>query len=781
MNKKHQLRNDSKPNKENHKHLFTKIITRIGLSNLLPTKREKSKSVKQLGVILSIIIFNFYANNSKSFAQTKIIDSLEQILVANKKQDTFKVNILNDLAFSYHRRNIDKTIEYLKRANFLADSLHFEKGKIDCIYTEGIVQLVKSNLDEAINHYTKALKRYQAVSDKRGIAKCLNGLAIVYIYKGDYETTINYAKRAVDLEEALGNRKKSASSLNVLASAYSNKGDYDLSIKIRHKALEIYREFKDEEGVASCLGNLGGTYGNQANYVKALLLFTEALKINQNIGSNTGIVKSLENIGSIHLLQENYDKALDYYKRVLEINQKDGNKKNIANVYSNIGIIYAEKKEYTEALQFFKKGLEISENINYTNLVASFFINIGTTYTDLEDYPLALKFHKKGLQLNTKIGNLYSTCHSYIGLAKIHYKQKKYTEALFHSLEAEKIAKDLKLKEALRDIKELLAALYYETREYKEAFESHKAFKKLSDSIFNKENIRKITQLEYENKYQKELDSANVKQIKLTKRMGTIDKNLATSQKQTLWAIIGVLVLGILLGARLLILRIRNIQTINQNIMIEQKLLRLQMTPHFIFNSLSVLQGMILNKESKKAIIYLSKFSKLLRIILENFRDKIVPLENEIEAVENYLIVQNLGADVPYEYDINITPTFDTKKILIPPMLIQPFVENAIQHGFKKEHKNRKIAVNITFTGPKLICTIIDNGVGIEHNYNTVLSQKKSLATTITKERLKMMSKNFKVETNITIKDRKYKNEQGTIVTLILPYKKDIRDENNTY
>ena len=157
-----------------------------------------------------------------------------------------------------------------------------------------------------------------------------------------------------------------------------------------------------------------------------------------------------------------------------------------------------------------------------------------------------------------------------------------------------------------------MSEIYENTSQYKKAFESHQQFKILNDSLLNKENIQRITQLEYEYKYEKELDKAEEREIKLTNTVKDTSENLIKSQRNLLLGIVAFLVISFLLGTVIFFLKLRNEKEKTQNIVIEQKLLRSQMTPHFIFNSLSVLQGMILNKEEKKSVSYLSKFSKLL-------------------------------------------------------------------------------------------------------------------------------------------------------------------------
>jgi len=215
----------------------------------------------------------------------------------------------------------------------------------------------------------------------------------------------------------------------------------------------------------------------------------------------------------------------------------------------------------------------------------------------------------------------------------------------------------------------------------------------------------------------------------------------------------------------------KNVRTAHEKSVTEQQLLRSQMTPHFIFNSLSVIQGMVLNKEDTKAVRYLSKFSKLLRLILESSREKLVAVQEELLALQSYVELQNLSRLKPFEYSVTIDASVNEEEILIPPMLIQPFIENAVEHGFKSEIEHPEIKIHLTTKANVLICTVKDNGIGLNATKNTTKSHKASLATRITAERLTMLSKDFKIESNLIIEDRERYNEKGTQVTLMIPYK----------
>ncbi len=340
-------------------------------------------------------------------------------------------------------------------------------------------------------------------------------------------------------------------------------------------------------------------------------------------------------------------------------------------------------------------------------------------------------------------------------------------------MESQKIAKKLNLLEYRKETAKLLSDIYFSLGNYKDAFDNHKNYKLFDDSIFNKKNIQKIAEIEYEYKYKDQIEEAENREVKLKETVKISKNDLKASQKNTFLAIIIILVCLIFIGGLMFYLKLRRVKSENQKMIIEQKLLRSQMTPHFIFNSLAVLQGMILNNENKKSIFYLSKFSKLLRIVLENSRDELVSLKDELEATENYVVLQNFDTTNPIEYNVKIEAGIQSTKIKVPPMLIQPFIENAIIHAFDDKTKNKKIELTIKFVNNNLVCTISDNGKGIDSvNLKSQKTNKKSLATIISSERLQILAKELKMKASITIVNKQQYNTNGTLVTLIIPHLK---------
>lgn len=723
-----------------------------------------------LNFCIKLFILVFLSIPVEVQAQNNRIDSLKNELALYPKKDTTRVNLLNDLAFSYFSSDLAKSLEYLNESERLADDVRYKKGKARNIYIRGITEAIQSNFDQALARYNEAMNIYQNIGFKKGIANCYNAMGITYKNKGEPGKSVHYYKKAIKIEEEIGSDNLSASLLN-LGTTYEILGDFDEAIFYLKEALSIAIKNKNDQRTAYSLNNLGIVYQNQGNYPLALKHYNESLYIDEKIGDSLGIANHLSNIGRIYQIQNDLDKAMDYYKKSLEIYVQTNRKQGISGALNDVGTVHKEKGNHKNALNSYTEALRISREIGTKSLTPHILINLGEVYLTLKEYGLSKDFYTEAKNIGLEIVDKQILCEAYIGIAKTHEQQNKYQIALSNILKAKKISEETGFLEHQRIASELLSKIYKATGNYKDALDSHETFKKLNDSLFNKDNVEKITQLEYEYKYKKALDSASIRELKLTKTVMSTSQDLAKTKQNYLWAVIGILVSSILSGSLVFYQKYKNVKIKNQNIITEQRLLRSQMTPHFIFNSLSVLQGMILNKEEKKSITYLSKFSKLLRLVLENSRDKIVPLIQELDAIDNYMILQNLGAKPPYDYSLVVDENININLFLVPPMLIQPFIENAIEHAFSINQEHRGIEVHLSFKDKKLSCAITDNGIGIDAISNKINTKKKSLATTITSERLNLLAKDFNMPGFVYVEDRKKCKEQGTKVTLIIPYK----------
>jgi ligand-binding sensor domain-containing protein/signal transduction histidine kinase len=205
----------------------------------------------------------------------------------------------------------------------------------------------------------------------------------------------------------------------------------------------------------------------------------------------------------------------------------------------------------------------------------------------------------------------------------------------------------------------------------------------------------------------------------------------------------------------------------NHLLSLEQKALRLQMNPHFIFNVLNGIKAMG-EYDTQKRNTTINKFAKLLRATLNNSRVQHIDLAQEIETLKNYIEVEQIMAPKPFDYAIDIACDIDTEEVLIPPMLIQPFVENAIKHGIMSTNKPGKLKVTFAIVGEFLSCTIEDNGIGIHQaQQNKTNTDHQSMALRVTKERIVSISG----KDTLVIEDLGDENEtqSGTRVVFQIP------------
>lgn len=205
---------------------------------------------------------------------------------------------------------------------------------------------------------------------------------------------------------------------------------------------------------------------------------------------------------------------------------------------------------------------------------------------------------------------------------------------------------------------------------------------------------------------------------------------------------------------------------------LEQKALRLQMNPHFIFNALNSIQGFITRNDVSEAKRYLAKFAKLMRMILENSRQALTSINQEAELLHNYLELEQLCHGKRFRFEVTIDDGIEGDITLIPVMLIQPFVENAILHGVRHLESGGLITVRFSAKAGQIICTITDNGIGraASAELNRLTKDHESAALKITEERLAHLNAENNISNSVTITDLKHEDgtAAGTQVVLVL-------------
>ena len=660
----------------------------------------------------------------KVFSQNSYTDSLLKIY-SKTDIDTEKVNILYKISKKSIYNNPEKAIEYSKTAYILSQKIHFKKGEALSLDIFGIYHQYRGEYKEADSLYRKSLKLRKEINKPLSVAVSYNNIGVLNRIKGDF--------------------KKSDKFLN--------------------KALRICEEQNDSVFSAKVYNNLGLLYENTGKYAKALEYHMLSLKIREKNGTKQSIASSLNNIGIIFISLEKYDKAYEYMERSLKLKKEIGNKRQIISAYMNMGNVKYYQKKYTEAINLYTNSLNISQTLNDKRSIAAILSNMAYIYEKKGDTRNAILFELESIEILKETGNIQQLCSSYLGLANLYYNSKNYKNAYKYAAIVKKTAEENNNAPDLKSALKILSDAEKAKGNYKQAILYLDKYITLKDSLFNEKNNKQI--LELQTKYETEKKNTKIIQLSEEKKISEL-KN----QQFRLSVIILIIVLISSIIFALLWLKQSQIKSNQEAAELEQKLLRTQMNPHFIFNSISAIQDYILNNNPMEASGYLSDFAMLMRAILTSSSHSLIPLEKEIEVVRNYLKLQQMRLSDKFEYKINVSDNIDIEEIEVPPMLSQPFIENAVIHGImNKQNGNGLINVSYFSDNNNLITEIKDNGIGRQNANHIKNPNHKSKAVAITEQRIKLIADKYKKNINFEIIDLKNSENlpSGTLVRFNFP------------
>ncbi len=547
---------------------------------------------------------------------------------------------------------------------------------------------------------------------------------------------------------------------------HRNRSEYVPAINYSNKALEIGRTLNDTSLLANYINMTAVVYRRVDENGPAMDLHMEALELAELTNDSFQVSVSFNGIGNVYLNLKKYHASIEYFKKSFDIAVMRGNVLGQAINTNNIGESLKYLGQLDSALVYFYQSLDYNTQINSEVGQAICYNSIGDAYRLKKDFNQALKYLKQALILNEKTRDRINVSTSYSLLGETYLQVYEYNNAIYNLLEGLKIAKEIGSKYQIEACSRLLSEAYEKQNYFKKTIYYLKQSQIYKDSIFNEENVRHITIVTA--KY--ESDKAK-SQIERLNNETQLQKKLILQQRKTIFYFI-FFVLA-LIAASILIFRQIKLNTDYKSILLQQRLLRSQMNPHFIFNALSAIQVYILENDMENSSKFLSDFTKLMRQVLRNSQKEYITLEEEKNILIYYLKLQQLRFVQSFKYDIEIDNSLGQNQILIPPMITQPFVENAIEHGFKPTDENGKISVRFSLKNNNLLVEIEDNGIGlagaklIKENG----SKHESMAIQITNERLKIIEKMTQKNTSFKILDKHEVNsdETGVWVKIKMP------------
>lgn len=550
---------------------------------------------------------------------------------------------------------------------------------------------------------------------------------------------------------------------------FSKLNRYDSAIHYGEKAAPIFKAqelYKEYHTIMNILAEL---YISTGNYARAIDLFHQVIQTASRISDNNNLGSAYGNIGSIYSNFGMYGKAVEQNRLALGVFEKTGDSILMGAALANMGIAYNDLGNGTEAFKQLDRALKIFENLKRNDVLPNVKTALARSLTMNGRVEEAVVLIDDALSSATEAGDEYGMANAYIvaAMAYRHKAEKTGDQRLFsyavqHAGEGLKLSS--KISEVLLKIKALkeLAALKKTLGQYKDALQYQEQYQQLYDSISG-ENRRQeiaIKETEFVNENEKQLLEERHRASMLRQR------NIRSS----------ILVIGgiVLLAGILLFLLYRKLQSAKVAQLsselrteiadLELKALRAQMNPHFIFNCLTSISQFITQNKPAEARDYLTRFARLMRMILEHSDQKQISLEQELDALRMYIELESLRFVHKPVYTISVDPEINTEETFIPSLVLQPFVENAFKHAFGHSAEKRgELNIHIRRDGDQIICTITDNGQPLKDENRTIQREQPSFGLALTKKRLERTAGMNKSPVKLDVNH----SENGTRVELV--------------
>lgn len=598
------------------------------------------------------------------------------------------------------------------------------------------------------------------------------------LYKSENPVLMmDFANQALELSQKTQNKHEEATAYMNLGNSQIISGNYPRALEYFTDAKNLFEELepkpenkqKNRDGLARAYGSIGIVFSEQSNYSKSLEYHLKALQLYENSDDKLRLSRVYNNIGIVYKARKEQFKALEYFLKAKELQEKIKDR-TIGITTTNIANIYLEQKNYTKALEFYNKAESYFQKYPNHRGEGEFYNNLGLYYQANSQPEKAVESWEKAKEKFNFIEDKFGISDTYFNLGEFYFEQNNLEKALENTQKAKNLAQEIKTLEMLVLSEKLLGKIYEQKGDLNKSLEHFKSFSRAKDSLTNYENIRKSVQSEMNFEFEKRetLHKKEQEQKEILMQ--------EQAKRHTLQLIFGGLFLILAVGLGFLFYnrnQLKKTLTLQKNLAeYEQKALHLQMNPHFVFNCLGSISSFIVQNGNDSAIKYLSKFSKLMRLTLEYSKEALIPVDKEIEGLQNYLELEQLRFNKAFDFSITKDKNIEDD-VALPPLLIQPFVENAIIHGLIPKKEFGWVSVDFSLTDKNLICTITDNGIGLskskEIKENSV-QVHKSMALDIIKKRLEMMGDSTSKSTTFTIEEIIENGEiKGTKVVLKLP------------
>jgi len=587
----------------------------------------------------------------------------------------------------------------------------------------------------------------------------------LYSYRYDANDSLRYfAEKFLNCSEALGNKENQFEALSVLGVTYIRENNYSEAMRVFGLNRQLAIELQDTIAEAQVLINIGSVYTALDSSNKAMQTLLHSAKLFEELNDSNMLTYVYTNIGILFGKIRERKEQLGYSRRAFMMGGGVIKDKKTLTLATNLAINYLNSEMLDSAqilgLKVLVKSREFG-NLKTTTQILSHLANISNRK---ETYHQTIEFANEVLSHEgiLKHDHTFSSVLVYRGIAFL--KLNKYEQAIDALEKALKYSvSEHSLQRKQMALKHLQLA-YAMAGRYEDAYRTMVDFKNAADTLASEENVRILNDIE--TKYETEKKEQQLRDMSQQQQISELK-----IRQRNVWIIV-LIVLALSVAAGMyFISRQRLLKQERETLENRLLSLRVQLNPHFIFNALTAVQNYMLGgKDLREAVRYLSNFAKVMRAFLEYNQEEQITLDKELNALDLYVGIQKLRFSNGFEFDVNVDEDLNPEEVQVPPMIIQPLIENAIEHGIRNMD-NGKISLKYELEGDCLIMRLTDNGIGRKRAAleGVKVEDKTSLATVITEERITLLNRQGRGKYSLEIKDAN-QDGTGTEVVFRIPF-----------
>ncbi|HQV51557.1 MAG: tetratricopeptide repeat protein [Flavobacteriales bacterium] len=586
----------------------------------------------------------------------------------------------------------------------------YSRGAGATLSSIGTMYQSMGDLNSAISNYQQSVERHLAANNPRGLVFCYNNIGVAHETQGRSDSSLIYYERAAELATELGLDEMASTGYSNMANVHAEVGRIGEAIDLVYKAMAIAERIGSKSGIANCLSQISDLKARLGEKTESLALLRHAYALFHEADDREGAINAGGSIGALLMELGKLDSAVIMLETALALEREGGYKHLMDHTLLDLGAAYRRSGRRPEAEKVLQEALGLAREVKDATQESMVLSELGMIDLNAKNSDRAIERCKKGLILAERTG----------------------------------------ARNARQNNCECLYLAYRSQGNGTQALRYHEAFIGVRDSLTNEKSQRQLTQrdLLYTFGKQQLADSlaysAEREQLESER---TIEALRADQNRNRAFGIgAGAVLLVIGGGAWFVADRKRRQERFEKEAAtLETQALRSQMNPHFIFNALNSINAFVQRNDQDSATSYLSKFARVMRLVLENSRHAEVPLNDDLEALRGYLDLERMRMEKKFDFTITVDPGIDPENVMVPPLVVQPFVENAIWHGMAGKEGKGHITLTVAERNGQMRWTIEDDGAGRQAKKTPPLDgkamKKTSLGTAITRARLDLVQK----------------------------------------